>query len=163
MIYFMVILTWCDGRSTSVPIDNVISQTCQTDLTLNRLFMTQDKRHEQGTSISSIQFFHYAPVSFKIIRFKTDWLTGWKWMAEADGTVTLHYYISINNADTRPMVLVSKLTERRFGSVLFLEGQAFILSSFPPEQLWPLKSTEASWNASAARFPVCLALFHLTF
>lgn len=56
-------------------------------------------------------------------------------MAEADGTVTLHYYISINNADTRPMVLVSKLTEGRFGDIQLLESQAFVLSSFPPDQL----------------------------
>lgn len=56
-------------------------------------------------------------------------------MAEADGTVSLRYYISINNADTGPMVLVSKLTEGRFGDVLLWKGQAFLLSSFPPEQL----------------------------
>lgn len=55
-------------------------------------------------------------------------------MAEADGTVTLQHYININNADTRPMVLVSKLTEGRLGDVQLLEGQTFVLSSFPPEQ-----------------------------
>lgn len=90
----------------------------------------------------------------------TDWM-------KVDGRsrwhrITLCYYISINNADTRPMAVVSKLTEGRFGIAWLLEGRAFVLSSLPPEQLWPLKSTEACRNASSARFPVRLALFHLT-
>lgn len=129
---------------------------CLIDFTLNWPFVTQDTRHERGTSISSIQFW------LLLNHLIYDWLTGRKRIAEADGTVTLHYYIGIINADTRPMVPVSKLTEGRFGNVPLWKGQAFVLSSFPPEENWPLMSTEACQNASSAGFPVRLALFHFT-
>lgn len=62
--YFMVMLTPRDGRSTSVSIDNVTSETCAIDLTLNWLFIAQNQRHEQATSI---QFLHSAPAYFKMI------------------------------------------------------------------------------------------------